>query len=75
MAEANAAAAAVKQIMEEHGHNADVVFQVYEMVGNAVDFALKHLTRNGGARPQPLKGYQHPARTAEEIRNTPAAND
>ena len=48
--------------------------QITDMVGEAVDRALRQLTANGGGTPQPAAGYQHAARTKEELLASPVAD-
>ncbi len=46
----------------------DINLQVTDMVRVAVDNALKQLKANGGGAVAAPRGYQHPARTADEVR-------
>lgn len=49
--------------------------QVTDMVRSSVDSALRQLMANGGGTPTQPVGYQHPARTKEELLATKALAD
>lgn len=65
----------MRQILKDAGHHLDLQHQIGDMVAEAVDRALKLLNASGGQRPERPSGYQFPARTPEEIRDTPAAKE
>jgi hypothetical protein len=64
----------VTQLLLGDGIPEDVSLQVSEMVGEAVDRALRTLMVNGGGTPQQPTGYVMPARTAQEVKLAPAAS-
>lgn len=67
-------------MIEKHGDQAPFIAQISDLVEGAVDRALRELATPLPEKAEPLasEGVRHyamQARTAEEARSTPAAND
>lgn len=60
----------VAAVLRKFQTSPDLTLQVSDMVRVAVDRALKQLRANGGGDVTHPQGYQHPARTAAELRST-----
>lgn len=65
----------VEETLLDDGVPTDIAFQVGQMVGEAVDRALRQLMLNGGGPPIQPSGYVLPARTASDVAMAPAADE